>query len=470
MQPLRGRALHIGLEDVLDEKELSLEKQKPEALPAKASSKGSEPGRKNPDPKPPAGVDHFLLERVYSEAHLVFQPTADLNPKADTVVVALDTNALLLPYLIGKGDLSALADVYAKFAREERLFLPERVAREFIKNRDRKLADMAQAIDDRVSKMSNSDAKVTPLLLEGFLEREALATAGEELDAATKKYLANLRKLSSHIKNWRGNDPVTNLYAGLFTKERMIAPSEPPNKIIDELEYGLRNKVPPGYKDSSKDDQGIGDVIIWMSLLHLGRTTKKDLIFVTGEQKADWFVRSGNHSVYPRPELVEAYRGASGGRSLRLSSLHDLLREMSAPGALVSEVEVAEVSANNAIQAAFAASTGGSTSLIYSAPRDFEIRHNGDRTDGFIRNDEVVSNLDAADLPLHLHALNEELRHLRHEITRLTGDDLNTSLSLPWNRAVYGLRRHESDLARTISLIEQRLRDLQRPETQERYL
>ncbi|MDK1389976.1 PIN domain-containing protein [Sinorhizobium sp. 8-89] len=445
----------------MDEKELPLEKQKPEVLPANVSSKVSEARRKNSDPKLPAGVDHFLLERVYREAHLVFQPTADLNPKADTVVVALDTNALLLPYLLGKGDLSALADVYAQFAREARLFLPERVAREFIKNRDRKLADMAQAIDDRVSKMSSSGAKVTPLLLEGFPEREALATAGEELDAATKKYLANLRKLSSHIKSWRGNDPVTNLYAGLFTKERMIAPSEPPDKVLEELEYGLRNKVPPGYKDSSKDDQGIGDVIIWMSLLHLGRTTKKDLIFVTGEQKADWFVRSGNHSVYPRPELVEAYRGASGGRSLRLSSLHDLLREMSAPGALVSEVEVAEVSANNAIQAATSASTGGFASLIYSAPRDFEIRQNGDRTDGFIKNDEVNLDLDAADLALHLHALNEELRHLRHQITRLTGDDLNTSLSLPWNRAAYGLRNHESALVRRISLIEQRLRDLQ---------
>ncbi|MBX5135944.1 hypothetical protein HJB80_25385 [Rhizobium lentis] len=157
----------------------------------------------------------------------------------------------------------------------------------------------------------------------------------------------------------------------------------------------------------------------------------------------------------------EAYRGASGGRSLRLSSLHDLLREMSAPGVLVSEVEVAEVSANNAIQAASSASTGGLASLIYSAPRDFDIHQNGDRTDGFIRTDEDNSNLDAADLALHLHALNEELRHLRHQIIRLTGDDLNSSLSLPWNRAAYGLRKHESDLVRRISLIEQRLRDLQ---------
>ena len=128
----------------------------------------------------------------------------------------------------------------------------------------------------------------------------------------------------------------------------MTGPGQAPEKIIEALDYGRRNQVPPGYKDS-KDDRGIGDVVIWMSLLNLGKTTRKDLIFVTGEQKADWFVRSGNRPVYPRPELVEAYRNASGGRSLRLSSLHDVLKEMSAPETLVTDVKVAEASANSAI-------------------------------------------------------------------------------------------------------------------------
>jgi hypothetical protein len=420
-------------------------KPEPEARPVKATQRDSETGGKKSDPRHPSGVDHFLLERIYGEAHLVFSPTADLTPKADTVVVALDTNALLLPYLLGKGDLSALADVYSKFAQEGRLFLPERVAREFIKNRDRKLAEMAQAIDDRISRLSNWDAKVTPLLLEGFPEREALATAGEDLSAATKKYLEQLGKLSAHMRSWRGTDPVTTLYAGLFTKERLIAPNESREKILEELEYGIRNQVPPGYKDSSKDDQGIGDVIIWMSLLYLGRTAKKDLIFVTGEQKADWFVRSGNRPVYPRPELVDSYRTASGGRSLRLSSLHELLREMSAPDAFVSEVEVAEISANNAIQAASYESIGDVASSSFG-------------------NEEFRSSPEVGDLALRLHASREELRRIRNEITRLTGDDVNTSLSLPWNRAAEGLRRQEGELVRTISEIGQRLRDLQKPD------
>ncbi len=170
------------------------------------------------------------------------------------------------------------------------------------------------------------------------------------------------------MKGWRGDDPVTSLYAGIFGSGQTVAPVETDEQVIEELEYGIRHKVPPGYKDKAKDDQGIGDVLIWLSLLNLGRTRKKDLIFVTGEGKADWFVRAGGNPLYPRPELVDAYRQASG-RSLRLSSLHDLLKEMAAPEGLVADVADAEASANSAIQAETVSAPSAFASTMHSTVR-----------------------------------------------------------------------------------------------------
>jgi hypothetical protein len=443
-------------ETILDEKERVPGQPEPPRA-EKTNVKGNVNEGRRFEPKPPAVVDPFLLDRVYPEAHRVFQPTEELVPKSNTVVVALDTNALLLPFSLGKGDLSALATVYSQFAQERRLFLPERVAREFIKHRDRKLAEMAQAIDDRVSRMAAWDAKVTPLLLDGFPERDALTASSESFEVATKSYLKLLRHLSEHVRSWRGSDPVTTLYAGLFTKERMIGPSETREKIIEELEYGLRNQVPPGYKDSGKDDWGIGDVVIWMSLLNLGKTTKKDLIFVTGEEKADWFVRSGNRPVYPRPELVDAYRDASGGRSLRLSSLHELLKEMSAPDNLVIDVKVAEATANSAIQTASSARIGtfANSAHITVPGRQRELRYAQD--DGY----ETPTSPEEADLLQQLGDLEKELRRVLGAITQLTHDDPNTSLSLPWNREAHALRIQETSLSTDISEIRQRLATLQ---------
>jgi hypothetical protein len=311
--------------------------------------------KKAPAKSPPEDLDQFLLGRLYPEPHNVFKPTAAVDPLSADVVVALDTNALLLPYQLGKSDLAGLATVYAKLAGESRLFLPEQVAREFIKNRDRKLADMVQAFEDRTSRLSSWDVNVSPLLLEGFADREALMKSAAEYEEAAKAYLRQLGALAKQMKAWRGDDPVSAIYAATFKKEHLIGPGVPNEKVIEELRYGHLHQVPPGYKDASKDDQGIGDVIVWLSLLDLGKTSGKDLVFVTGEQKADWFVRAGKQPLYPRPELVDAYRRASGGRSLRLSSLHDLLRDMKAPASLVDDVQIVEASANNAIQAAAAA-------------------------------------------------------------------------------------------------------------------
>lgn len=313
-------------------------------MPEKRQEKSIE----NPEKDTKKGIDPFILEKLFPNAHEVFSASSTPDPK-NTCIVALDTNALLLPYSVGKDDLGALGTVYSQIAGEGRLFLPERVAREFIKNRDRKLAEMALAIDNMKSKLNIGEARISPLL-EALTESANLNKANEKLLAAKKEYIAILDNLTSQIRSWRGNDPVTSLYASVFTQERLAAPADKDNDLRKEWAYRVENKVPPGYKDGGKEDLGIGDFAIWMSLLNLGATHKKDMIFVTGEEKADWFVRAGSTRVYPRPELVDEYRRASSGRTLRLSSLHDLLREMSAPEGLVNDVKAAESKANTALQ------------------------------------------------------------------------------------------------------------------------
>jgi len=96
----------------------------------------------------------------------------------------------------------------------------------------------------------------------------------------------------------------------------------------------------------------LGNFLVWKSLLALGATQKKDLVFVTGEEKADWFVRVNGAGAYPRPELVAEYRKHSHGKSLRLIEFHEILREMDVSQEVVLEVEKAEASANNVIRAA----------------------------------------------------------------------------------------------------------------------
>jgi hypothetical protein len=293
----------------------------------------------------------FLLEDLYPDPVDLFASTLVANVENGDALVTIDTNALLLPYKISKNDLGALDKAYSKLAAKKRLYLPARTAREFIKHRDYKLAELLDALANERSKIAVTVNPLPPLLadLEGFSD---VKSAGDKLAEARKAYYKAQDGLRFKIRNWRGDDPVSVLYSKVFTKENVVEQPENREDVLKEWNVRLRDKIPPGYKDSGKADTGIGDFLIWKSILHLGKTYKKDMIFVTGEEKADWFVRSSEGPVFARPELIAEYRAASGGHNLELSTLADLLSVFGADPTVVEEVRSVEASANAAVRSA----------------------------------------------------------------------------------------------------------------------
>lgn len=291
-------------------------------------------------PDQPQRAD-FSLEDIFPEVMPLFQPHLVALASDPSILVVLDTNALLLPYTVSKEALPGLREVYEKLAEQERLFIPGRVAREFARLRDRKLSEIIQALNDNRSRINIGDSQI-PRILEGISGIQDLQDSAEALKGAKKRYSSSVDALIDQMAAWRGNDPVTSIYANVFRKSSILELSDSREDLSAEWAKRLIAKVPPGYKDSSKEDTGIGDFLIWKNILELGQVKGRDLIFVTGEEKPDWFVRSGGRPVYPRPELVQEFYRYSKGRNVRFSSLHELLKEMSAPAGLVDEVEHAE--------------------------------------------------------------------------------------------------------------------------------
>lgn len=292
----------------------------------------------------PAGTqasDEFALEDAYPEAHQVFTPSGVKDVKHGDASIVLDTNTLLVPYGIKPDDLTALEAIYKALADAGRLFIPARVAREFIKNRDTKLSELVKALNDRKSRLQLPEKRLSPLL-EGVPGHDELLAAQEQLVESRKIYESHLTSMIEIIISWRGDDPVTSLYRQVFTKKNIIENSEDRKYLSDQWSTRLKNKIPPGYKDASKDDLGIGDFLIWKTILKIGSETKRDLVFVTGEEKSDWFVRSNRDGIYPRPELIDEYRRSSGGRAICLLSLSEFLQEMKAGEKLVEEIRTAE--------------------------------------------------------------------------------------------------------------------------------
>ncbi|OZI46966.1 hypothetical protein CAL25_20110 [Bordetella genomosp. 5] len=212
--------------------------------------------------------------------------------------------------------------------------------REYISNRDNKLGELIQKINDQSSGLKAEGAAI-PAFLSGLPAAGELETIKKDLRAAAKSYREQVRTLVEQISAWRGDDPVTQQYFELFRGD-VIVDLESERPIL-EAEWRLRHEkqIPPGYKDGKKPDAGIGDFLIWRAILQLGQK-RRDLVFVSADEKGDWHVRCEGSGVYPRPELVDEYRRSSGGRKFEIARLTDVLRERNVPANVVQDVKAAE--------------------------------------------------------------------------------------------------------------------------------
>ncbi len=287
----------------------------------------------------------FGLEDRFPDLAGIFIDHQVNAANATNVIVAFDTNALLLPYGFGSSGLSSLRNALEKLAKSDRLFMPARVAREFARNRDKKLAEFIKRINDDLSKINVPNRSMPPLIDYTEVGKD-IKSAIEAMLNAKNKYSIAVDTLVEEVRAWSGNDPVTKLYNDVFGTERIVELLEERDILAAEWDLRLKAKVPPGYKDANKDDSGIGDFLIWKTLMQVGKDRDADIIFVTDESKPDWWERAGGNAEFTRPELIHEFAKECGGKNIRLVRLHVLLEELAASPALVADVQEAEIRAD----------------------------------------------------------------------------------------------------------------------------
>jgi hypothetical protein len=158
-----------------------------------------------------------------------------------------------------------------------------------------------------------------------------------------KEMVASLKAASEKLKGEIGSDRVSQIYAGVLPPCVVDLPQGPEEraKITAEAARRARLHIAPGYKDQTKEDGGIGDLMIWLTALQEADKRKKHCIFVTNEQKSDWWVKSRG-TFQPRPELLEEYRRHSEGKSVHFLPLSGLLASFEATAHTVEEVQKLE--------------------------------------------------------------------------------------------------------------------------------
>ena len=260
----------------------------------------------------------------------------------DECFVVLDTSVLLVPYTIGPKTLQEIKKTYKMLANEKRLFVPGQVAREFARNRANKLSELFNQLSKKRDAAGPFQADRYPLF-EDLAEYRSVVELEKSLNVKIGEYRKALGAVLDQVKAWNWDDPVSLLYGELFTGETIIECSTDDASIKSDLAARAASKIPPGYKDAGKSTNSAGDLIIWLTILELGKKGHQDVLLVSGDAKPDWWHQSNSKPLYPRFELVDEFRRASDGHSFHIVTLSDFLALYGAQSDVVQEVQFEEM-------------------------------------------------------------------------------------------------------------------------------
>ncbi|KAA2236178.1 PIN domain-containing protein [Salinarimonas soli] len=286
--------------------------------------------------------DHFPLHVCFPDATALFsRRVKTVDEIAERCLVALDTNVLLAPYSLGDKDISEIEKTYLKLSTDGRIFIPAQVAREFARNRANKIGEIVKTILDQISRLGNS-MPTQFTFLKSIPEYENAIEISKIIEEQQKNLSKKLKCVIDRIRTWDNTDPVWDMYRKVFANCVEEITKEDQDKIPRELKFRSDHKIPPGFKDDHKHDGGSGDLIIWKTLIKVAEHRKSDLIFVTMDQKGDWWTQAAGGPLFPRRELLEEFASCTGGKSIQFLRFSDFLERFGVETSVVEKVQEVE--------------------------------------------------------------------------------------------------------------------------------
>jgi hypothetical protein len=288
--------------------------------------------------------DAFWLTDLYPDAKALFRhEQPKLSDISDKCIVVLDANVLLFPFEMQSASVTEIEKVYTKLADESRLIVPGQAAREFYKNRTSKIAAIADVIDGAVDRAKRQIFEKPIPLLEGdqdYIDAKALAV---EIINKGKEIVKKLSAVNERLKDEVGGDRVSSIYRKVLGDCicEIALNDEQRKEVVNEVARRAQLEIAPGFKDHEKEDGGVGDYVIWKTAMQEAARRKAHCIFVTEENKPDWFVKRKG-AFQPRPELLDEFRAETLGKSVHLIPLSGLLSVFKASDEVVQEVQELE--------------------------------------------------------------------------------------------------------------------------------
>lgn len=241
-----------------------------------------------------------------------YRPTeAEFEELWKNCIFSFDTNILLNIYRYTTKTRERLFEIIDGL--KERIWIPHQVAYEFHNNRLDVISNQSQPYDDIKKLLDDKINEIKKKLKEyekrhSFVEFIDPKQIVETLEKTTQEIQKNLAKAKDEHPDFFKHDPFLEKISSLLeSKVGKPYTEQELEEIYQISERRFTFKTPPGYKDieSKAIPERYGDVLLWFQLIDEVKSQNKPVIFVTDDDKEDWWFKHQKKTIGPRPELVE---------------------------------------------------------------------------------------------------------------------------------------------------------------------
>lgn len=248
-----------------------------------------------------------------------YRPTdEEFSQLWDDCIFTLDTNVLLHLYRYTPDTREDLLSILAHLADHDRLWISHQAAFEYQKNRLKTIADQKnkyKAICNNLEGYQSKIEKEFEQLRHPFIDDEFVDFANKLFTETFEKIYSQLDLLEQQHPDLLTDDVIrdslTELLDGKVGKPFSATQLE---QIYKQGQKRYGNFVPPGYKDQPKDGNIYGDLVIWMQIIAFAQEAQKPIVFVTDDDKEDWWLKFQGETIGPRPELIQEMAQEAGAQ------------------------------------------------------------------------------------------------------------------------------------------------------------
>lgn len=219
-------------------------------------------------------------------------------------IFVFDTNVLLDLYRYSDETVESLFEIMDSI--KDRIWIPYQVSKEYHKNLNSIIAEQVRKYDTSIGTLSNFKDQIEAKRSHPFLEK----AFKEEIDTFCLKFDEILKERKKGIRELIITNPIKERLADLL-ENRIGVPltSDELKEVFVEGEKRYKENIPPGYLDKKKPSpEKYGDLIIWKEILKKNKDIDTPIIFITRDNKDDWFMNEMGLTICPRPELVEEFK------------------------------------------------------------------------------------------------------------------------------------------------------------------